>query len=122
MLNFLLPECGSIQMPGSTLEFWSWLTTTPGLSKLWGRYHWVVQTYLQLSARGIACRLVSEIPDEGIVISHRDCFDTHLLPKRERFIVAYRKDNRPIRRNRAPLSLSSNASTATIAMGGGHLP
>jgi glycosyltransferase involved in cell wall biosynthesis len=36
--------------------------------------------------------------------------------------AAYRKDNRPIRRNRAPLSLNSNASTATIAMDGGHLP
>ena len=32
------------------------------------------------------------------------------------------KDNRPIRRNRAPLSLNSNALTETIAMDGGRLP
>ncbi len=34
---------------------------------------------------------------------------------------AYRKDNRSFRRYRALLSLNSNASTATIAMDGGHL-
>lgn len=54
----------------------------------WGRYHWVLQTWLQLREEGWPVELVRQLPEDGIVISHVDCFDYGLGLSPRRFVVA----------------------------------
>src|SRR5690349_11532966 len=39
-----------------------------------GKYNWTVKTYGYLSQMGFPCQLTSELPDEGIIITHRQFF------------------------------------------------
>lgn len=48
----------------------------PDLWPRGGKYNHTIQTYLRLKTNGFSCQLVDKIPDEGILIAHRD-----LLPK-----------------------------------------
>lgn len=41
-----------------------------------GIYAWTVQTYLQLTAAGIACQLTRELPEEGIVLCHSNALQS----------------------------------------------
>ena len=42
-----------------------------------GIYAWTLQTYLRLQAENFPCKLVSELPAEGIVVVHRNCLRAH---------------------------------------------
>lgn len=49
---------------------------TPDLWPVGGKYNHTIQTYLRLKSDGFPCELVDTLPDEGILIAHRD-----FLPK-----------------------------------------
>jgi hypothetical protein len=58
-------------------EYWDWQNTSPGKYQ-WGMYNWTLQTYLFLNANRLPCSLVDSLPEEGIVISHKDFLPDHL--------------------------------------------
>ena len=57
-----------------------------------GIYCWTLQTYLYLKADGFPCELVKRIPDEGIVIAHRDSFSYELRPTKKVLMVCIKPD------------------------------
>jgi hypothetical protein len=59
---FIPPSLWPDDLPNSPNQNWAGY----GL----GIYAWTVQTYLQLTATGIACQLTRELPQEGIVLCH----------------------------------------------------
>ncbi|NOK71008.1 MAG: Glycosyltransferase involved in cell wall bisynthesis [Chloroflexi bacterium AL-N10] len=60
-----------------------------------GIYCWTLQTYLYLKADGFPCELVKRIPDEGIVIAHRDSFSYELRPTKKVLMVCIKPDRNP---------------------------
>ena len=60
-----------------------------------GIYCWTLQTYLYLKADGFPCNLVGTIPDEGIVIAHRDSFPYELRPTPKVLMVCIKPDRNP---------------------------
>ena len=60
-----------------------------------GIYIWTLQTYLYLKADGFPCNLVGTIPDEGIVIAHRDSFPYELRPTPKVLMVCIKPDRNP---------------------------
>lgn len=84
---FYLPEKKNIVFPESINAFWEWISKTEGLSNWWGRYHWVLQTYLNFKKYGLNCVLTRELPDEGIIFSHRDNFPLSYTSNKYHYIV-----------------------------------
>jgi len=69
-IYFYIPQCYWPQtMPKSADDNWNGFGV--------GIYAWTVQTYLHLKADGMPCKLVSELPAEGIVLMHRNCLRAH---------------------------------------------
>ena len=60
-----------------------------------GIYCWTLQTYLYLKADGFPCTLVGTMPDEGIVIAHRDSFPYKLRPTPKVLMVCIKPDRNP---------------------------
>lgn len=60
-----------------------------------GIYCWTLQTYLYLKADGFPCTLVGNIPEEGIVIAHRDSFPYELKPSPKVLMVCIKPDRNP---------------------------
>ncbi|MEQ8469306.1 hypothetical protein [Coleofasciculus sp. E1-EBD-02] len=58
----------------------------------YGLFCWNLQTYLRLKADGFPCQLVRTIPEEGIIISHREGFPNHLKPGRKLLMVCIKAD------------------------------
>lgn len=52
-----------------------------------GKYNWTVKTYGYLSQMGFPCRLTSELPDEGIIITHRQFFKNTMIPNGRQLFV-----------------------------------
>jgi hypothetical protein len=84
---FLVPDVHVSALPRTIEEYWHWQSTEAGLSDLWGRYHWTVQTYLYLKEAGVSARVVNEMPDRGIVFVHRDHFSADLRPNQYLYLV-----------------------------------
>ncbi|MDJ0514853.1 MAG: hypothetical protein QNJ74_00880 [Trichodesmium sp. MO_231.B1] len=63
--------------------------------KFQGIYSWTLQTYLYLKADGFPCTFVGTIPDEGIVIAHRDSFPYELRPTSKVLMVCIKPDRNP---------------------------
>jgi len=59
------------KMPQIPQEYWQWMSSW-GSRYGRGKYDWTLQTYLYLKADGLRCQLIDFMPDEGIVLSHRD--------------------------------------------------
>lgn len=85
-IYFYIPE-DMTNLPNAIEEFWAWQIRSTNTSHLWGRYHWVLQTYLYFKKYQIKCELVNEIPKSGILISHRDCFKYDLKPNSKQFFI-----------------------------------
>ncbi|MEW5977994.1 MAG: hypothetical protein AB1898_19545 [Acidobacteriota bacterium] len=79
-----MPE-GNI--PQSPEDYWHWITTRRGIPRFWGMYNWTLQTYLYLKDRGFPCEFTCQMPDEGIVLSHRDSLSDDLRPNSRRLLV-----------------------------------
>ncbi|NEO53874.1 MAG: hypothetical protein F6K54_12765 [Okeania sp. SIO3B5] len=60
-----------------------------------GMYAWTLQTYLYLKADGFLCSLVDTIPNEGIVVGHRDSFPYKLRPTAKILMVCIKADRNP---------------------------
>ena len=71
-------------MPVNQISPWS------GFSR--GCYAWTLQTYLYLKESGFPCQLVKEIPEEGIVISHRDFLDDEIKPTNNLLLTCLQAD------------------------------
>ena len=72
-----------------------------------GNYVWTVKTQACLSAIGFPCRLVKQLPDEGIIVTHREFLPNALVPNgstTSRCAAPGRRDKSPARR-RAFLSM-----------------
>lgn len=57
-----------------------------------GIYAWTIQTYLYLKTDGFPCQLVNTIPNEGIVVAHRDSFPYELRPTSKVLMVCIKAD------------------------------
>jgi hypothetical protein len=57
-------------------------------------YAWTLQTYFYLRGSGFFCALVKEMPEEGIIIAHRDCLvpDNYLQPNPNVLLVCIQSD------------------------------
>jgi hypothetical protein len=52
-----------------------------------GKYNWTVKTYGYLSKMGFPCRLTHELPDEGVIVTHREFFKNTMIPNRRQLFV-----------------------------------
>lgn len=52
-----------------------------------GKYIWTVKTYGYLSKMGFPCRLTERLPDEGIIVTHREFFTNGMIPNRRQLFV-----------------------------------
>lgn len=85
-----LPTCG---LPQNASSFWEWLSCHPSISPMQsGGCFWTLQTYLYLNDYGFPCKLVETMPDEGIVLSHRDFLDDSIQPGSKLLLVCLRAD------------------------------
>jgi hypothetical protein len=57
-----------------------------------GIYCWTLQTYLHLKESGFPVELVSEIPEEGIILAHWDSLPKTLVPSPRQLIVCLQAD------------------------------
>jgi hypothetical protein len=81
-VKFLLDEPDEVMagLPTTIAEYWHWQASASQLTPYWGRYHWVLQTYLYLREAGLSVGLCNRMPDQGVVITHLDCVDYGLRP------------------------------------------
>jgi len=52
-----------------------------------GNYIWTVKTCGYLSKLGFPCRLTHQLPDEGIILTHREFFTNRMIPNRRQVFV-----------------------------------
>lgn len=78
-------------MPKSADSYWQWQNSTGGAYRS-GKYNWTLQTYLYLKADGFDCELIDSIPDEGIVVAHRDFLPFNLKPTPSVLFVCIQAD------------------------------
>ena len=81
---YLPPSEWREDMPEKANTFWSQYSQ--------GQYSWTLQTYLQLKAHNINCKLVDKIPKEGIVLAHRDNLPYNLKPGAKLLLVCLKAD------------------------------
>lgn len=58
-------------------------------------YGWTVQTYLRLKQTGFPCDLVSEIPDEGILVAYRRSLPESFQSSRKVLFVCLKSEQNP---------------------------
>jgi hypothetical protein len=88
-VQFLLPsdQADFDRLPRRLDGYVAWQQAETSLSPFLGRFHWVLQTYLQLREANAPVSLVRELPQEGIVISHIECLDYGLKPNDQTLLV-----------------------------------
>jgi hypothetical protein len=67
---------------------------SPASTGLPGNYVWTVKTQAQLSAIGFPCRLVDELPDEGVIVTHREFLPNSMVPSPKQLFVCVVADHR----------------------------
>lgn len=60
-----------------------------------GEYEWIMQTYLWLKEFNFPCRLLREIPEQGIIIAHREGLPYAYRPNPHQLIVSIKADSNP---------------------------
>ncbi|MEP7041520.1 MAG: hypothetical protein ABI843_00570 [Dokdonella sp.] len=67
-----------------------------------GIYTWTIQTFLRLRDAGVVCDLVSDMPERGVVVAHREClsaidgkYSGRVASTKSRFIVDISADLYP---------------------------
>jgi hypothetical protein len=66
---------------------------TPVSTGLPGNYVWTVKTHAQLSSIGFPCRLCETLPDEGIIVTHREFLPNSLVPNAHQLFVCIVADH-----------------------------
>lgn len=85
-----------------------------------GIYCWTLQTYLHLKASGFPCQLVGSLPNEGIVLAHRDSFPYSLRPGAKVLMVCMKADQNP--HPYAQLHLVQNPQEVLLLRDSYHIP
>ena len=108
-ISLFLPEPDSVVagLPTSIDDYWAWQGQTALITPYWGRYHWVLQTYLYLKQAGMPVVLTNTIPRAGIIITHMDCIDYGFKPTPEQFLAIMLVD-RKIPHPRAHIQILHN--------------
>ncbi|MEB3280485.1 MAG: hypothetical protein VKK42_16355 [Lyngbya sp.] len=60
-----------------------------------GPYNWTLQTYVRLRSEDFPCQLIKTLPDEGIVLTHREYLPDRLKPKPKQLLVCLQADQMP---------------------------
>ncbi|AFZ47931.1 hypothetical protein Cyast_1978 [Cyanobacterium stanieri PCC 7202] len=103
-----------------------WLDDMPNIPDVYweefgrGIYCWTLQTYLYLKADGFPCKLVKNIPDEGIIIAHRDSFPYELRPKEKQLLICIKPDRNP--HPYAQLHIVQNPQDAKVLKNSYYIP
>jgi hypothetical protein len=80
-------------LPKNPSSYWQWQCSEHSISPMQsGGCFWTLQTYLYLNNYGFSCQLVDTMPDEGIVVSHRDFLDDSFQPGPKMLLVCLRAD------------------------------
>jgi hypothetical protein len=80
-------------LPTDASSYWQWLSEQHSIAPMQGGgCIWTLQTYLQLHSQGFPCQLVSEIPDEGVIVAHRDYLPDSWQPNSTTLLVCLRAD------------------------------
>ena len=80
-------------MPENASSYWQWQCSQHSITPMQsGGCFWTLQTYLYLNDYGFPCKLVDEIPDEGIIVTHRDYLDDSFRPSAKSMLVCLRAD------------------------------
>jgi hypothetical protein len=108
-IAFLLPEPDAVlaTLPRTIADYWEWQGTAAEITPYWGRYHWVLQSYLYLKEAGLPVTLCNEIPPRGVIITHFDCVDYGFRPTPEQILVVLLVD-REVPHPRAHLHVLHN--------------
>lgn len=87
---YLHPQHFPMDIPDTVEENWQGF----GL----GIYAWTVQTYLRLKLNGFPCFLVNQIPDEGIVLIHRNIltrYHSDFKPGKKLLLICLKGESPP---------------------------
>lgn len=80
-------------LPQNARYYWEWQCDQHSISSMQsGGCFWTLQTYLYLNDYGFPCKLVAEMPDEGIVVTHRDFLANSFEPGAKLLLVCLRAD------------------------------
>lgn len=106
---FLLPEPDEVleALPTSIAAYWQWQGSAAQITPYWGRYHWVLQTYLYLKEAGLPVVLHNAMPQRGVIVTHFDCVDYAFRPAPEQYLVIMLVD-REVAHPRARLHVLHN--------------
>jgi hypothetical protein len=87
------PKLSTGNLPENAASYWQWQCAEHSISPMQsGGCFWTLQTYLYLNDYGFPCQLVNTMPDEGIVVSHRDFLDDTFQPSSNLMLVCLRAD------------------------------
>jgi hypothetical protein len=79
-----------------------------------GASHWTLQTYVYLKEYGFTCEPVERLPDEGIILAHRDLIPDRLKPLPKQLLICLQADRPP--HPHAQLSVVHNPRDPRIDM------
>jgi hypothetical protein len=82
----------SVDLPTNAGQYLNWYIESEKQHDWMGKYDWTLQTYLHLKDAGYPCQLVSRIPDEGIILSHRDFLNDQLSFSNKTLLVCLISD------------------------------
>lgn len=86
-------ELSDNNLPRNANSYWEWQCAQHSISPMQsGGCFWTIQTYLYLRDYGFPCELVTTMPDEGIVLSHRDFLEDSFQPSAKLLLVCLRAD------------------------------
>lgn len=93
-IYFYFPQNRSTgNLPQNAASYWQWQCIEHSISPMQsGGCFWTLQTYLYLNDYGFPCQLVDTMPDEGIVISHRDYLKESVQPGSKLLLICLRAD------------------------------
>jgi hypothetical protein len=78
------------KLPDSIGDF-----TSPKRKGKSGEYAWIMQTYLWLKDSDFPCHLVRELPDKGIVVTHREGLPYSYIPSEKQLLICIKGDQNP---------------------------
>jgi hypothetical protein len=76
------------RMPKTIEQYLDWQAKETELNPFLGRFHWVLQTQIHLSAAGMPARLTNQLDEPGVLYTHVDCLPYGTRPTTEQIIVA----------------------------------
>ncbi len=89
-----LPRGRRWPRPGE--DYWSWRCSQLRDVRYTGICNWTLQTFGRLRAAGFPCSFADELPDEGIIVAHRDAFPAGFVPGPRRLLVCIKPDRAPL--------------------------